>query len=793
MKMTMDMTKSFERRCYCHYDISHKRFCFSRYYSRKSLASQILQMRRLAKQIKTGLDAWKLHDCIISTLNLINSSPLLDSLLGKFYMRTNVTYGVNPIGLFIRSVNVVDEILKTFVEEQHDVLFETKNVYRRLVQKKSLPGLLAASRLLDQVVNCINGIEENIFCVLFRMAAVLSQIIYKSNYLNFEQFSVIELFKKIFELISDHKIMFSLSLLSNIGLKKCNSSLFDNVFYAMDHYTLTDFSVINGSIFFPLMLNGVNISINITRYQYDFKWLYDIILSQVKITEIESNKSCNVTIYMDLWHISTLTMLSMLEELAVNESIRFAIIVPGVFMKRYKNCQNEKWTFFYRQTAAELSKITEEDFEKKYIEYEMTQPQINTTLESLISDIFEKIKTGLLSLVFRDNIVKFSILKEQVTSCLGCSLDCLPTNHGINVCNRSLINLTEFVKSNLEHTQFEFFDYVRIKEKYFDLHELREVVCELVILSNAIIDTAILKKDVLINGIEKSRALGISIAGLHSLFMILKIRFDSEEAIDLYKIISENIYYSAVRTSVDCCKNGGEICELFYNSKYKDGILYCDMFKTSLKLPNFLWSTLKEDVKTYGIRNIYFISNSLLEHECDILGVSPSICPIRANKILKKSKIKVTEVKNNDSYKQCVDLHILQIPVYNKYLIYDHSENMNKLAMIGFDVSNLKYEYDTWEKMNIFQCGFDYSIDSMLRMYCSALPFIDQIQSTIYYYVNEDDILNNFLKIYEAGFKVAIYKGIFKQRSYALKKQDNSCDLLRGKAGLVFDGINVVC
>ena len=106
-------------------------------------------------------------------------------------------------------------------------------------------------------------------------------------------------------------------------------------------------------------------------------------------------------------------------------------------------------------------------------------------------------------------------------------------------------------------------------------------------------------------GLEQ-RAIGIGVQGLADVFFLLDLVFTSEEAKELNKNIFETIYYAAISESCELVKSGKRDKYKFFNdSPISRGIFQFDMWGIEENKLSGMWdwTSLKEDVKKYGICN----------------------------------------------------------------------------------------------------------------------------------------------------------------------------------------------
>lgn len=104
------------------------------------------------------------------------------------------------------------------------------------------------------------------------------------------------------------------------------------------------------------------------------------------------------------------------------------------------------------------------------------------------------------------------------------------------------------------------------------------------------------------------RPVGLGIMGLQDLLFQLRIPFESEEAVRLSAEIQEEIYYVALKTSVELAKAAGPHTD-FEHTHAAKGILQFDLAgKADAVADKARWDALKEEIRTHGLRNSLMIA-----------------------------------------------------------------------------------------------------------------------------------------------------------------------------------------
>ncbi|ANC96527.1 ribonucleotide reductase subunit 1 [macacine betaherpesvirus 9] len=796
-KSILNHGMGLSRKCFCHQEISKKRFCYSRFYFKTLLYKQLYDISKIMQKLNSSLDAWFLRDTIISSLGATHNAPYIDRLLGKFYLKTNLDSEYDPMVLFLGSGNILQQSIIDFVNankiEIAKVIQDIKNTW---IARFS-PGVLAASRFLDEISNSFNGIEESVPAIFLRVSATLANQIQKTKYLN-QTWHEAFFFEELIQLFSHGVCTLSSPCFGNLGLKADRNSVFDTVFYNISNYSLEDFLFFNNNFFLPAMLNGSYVSVNLTRYHHEAESLLELLLSQMQIIEKDTNKTTGLTVYIEVWHLSLLMWLDLCEILPENIQINFCVVIPGIFMDRAKNTDSY-WSVFQKSVATDLGLYNEQSFTLKYLEYEKTVEHARIKTEVLIDNICRCMRKGKMGLIFRKNICDYSVLPQIPSYCLGNSMDIIPFEYGLNACFRVILNVTSFVDNNVDENMVQNFDFAQFNGKFFNLKRMRQIVTKLIIIANSVIDYAVENNDIFMDGIIEARSVAICITGLHSVFMVMGLAFNEQSSRDLYRIICEQIYYSCLRASVDCCINGAEPCKLFEKSKYAQGILHCDLYENVIyTLPNCLWEVLRTDIQKYGLRNLAFVSGSAMEREFDLTNCSAAYWPIEGNKILRRSNIKVlhpSTVLHCDTSVYSTELQTLYIPVYNTQFLKKFKKHLDYLSSFCYNVAEItgkEFTEEEMKEMRLFNNGFAYSMKDMFEMYSVALPFTDHGQSNIFFVNDLEHIKDVLISMYDNGFKTGIFKVVCKKEFYKTINPCKKFDLLGGYSdGVVMHAMHV--
>lgn len=183
------------------------------------------------------------------------------------------------------------------------------------------------------------------------------------------------------------------------------------------------------------------------------------------------------------------------------------------------------------------------------------------------------------------------------------------------VCNLASIALPAFIEK--ETNSFN----------YDELHKLTRIVTRNL---NKVIDINFYPTEKTKRSNFRHRPIGLGIQGLADVFLILKLSFSSEPAKTMNKNIFETIYHAALEESCLMAEEQGHY-ESFPGCPASKGILQFDMWGVQPGNERHDWDTLKEKIKTHGLRNSLLMAPMPTASTSQILGYNECIEPITSN------------------------------------------------------------------------------------------------------------------------------------------------------------------
>ena len=325
-------------------------------------------------------------------------------------------------------------------------------------------------------------------------------------------------------------------------------------------------------------------------------------------------------VYLEPWHADIFDFLELKKNHGKEEmrarDLFYALWIPDLFMQRVEN--NEMWSLFCPNEAPGLAEVWGEDFERLYEKYEKEGKfRRQVKAQDLWFEVMEaQIETGTPYMLYKDAANRKSNQKNLGTiksSNLCTEIMEYTSPDEVAVCNLASLALPKFINEK------GVFDHQK-------LYEITKVVTKNL---NKVIDVNYYPVEEAKNSNLKHRPIGIGVQGLADAFSMLRMPFDSPEAIELNKEIHETIYFGAMEASMELSKLNGPY-ESFKGSPVSKGIFQFDMWGVNPST-RWDWTRLKQDVKQYGVRNSLLLAPMPTASTSQILGNNECFEPYTSN------------------------------------------------------------------------------------------------------------------------------------------------------------------
>lgn len=438
-------------------------------------------------------------------------------------------------------------------------------------------------------------------------------------------------------------------------------------------------------------------------------------------------------IYLEPWHADIIDFLHLKknhgkEELRARD-LFYALWIPDLFMKRVE--ENGAWSLFCPNEAPGLADCYGEEFEALYTRYEQEGRQRKTIkAQDLWMTIVEsQIETGTPYMLYKDACNAKSNQKNLGTirsSNLCTEIIEYTAPDEVAVCNLASVALPRYIKDGA-----------------FDFNRLFDVVYVMTKNLNKIIDNNYYPVEEARKSNMRHRPIGLGVQGLADVFIILRMPFDSEEAAQLNRDIFETIYYAALTSSKDLAKLHGPY-ETFAGSPASQGILQFDMW--NVKPSNrWEWDVLKNEIKTYGLRNSLLVAPMPTASTSQILGNNECFEPYTSNIYTRRTLSGEFTVVNKHLLKDLVKLGLWNQQMKDKIIAANGS--IQNIPEIPKEIKEL---YKTvWEiKQKV-----------IIDMAADRGAFIDQSQSLNLFMAqpNTSKISSMHFYAWKKGLKTGMY------------------------------------
>jgi len=500
------------------------------------------------------------------------------------------------------------------------------------------------------------------------------------------------------------------------------------------------------------------------------------------------------------------------DEEARARDLFYALWIPDLFMKRIG--ENGDWTLMCPDKCPGLSDVYGDEFDALYQKYE-SEGRGNKTMKvrDLWFKILDsQIETGTPYMLYKDACNQKSNQKNLGTiksSNLCTEIIEYSDENETAVCNLASIALSKFIKEttnpftdkitiytkndckwcdllkvllkrkSIEFTQHNINpdDFDEFKSKHnietlpilyhgdnlvggysstldllrntFDYHLLHKVTKIVTNNLNNVIDINFYPTDKTKTSNMRHRPIGIGVQGLADALAMLDIPFHSDEAKNINKLIFETMYHGALEMSMEISKDK-EPYSTFQGSPASKGILQFDMWNVTPS-NRYDWSSLKNDIKTHGIRNSLLLAPMPTASTSQILGNNECFEPFTSNIYVRRTIAGEFVCINKFLLKELIELDLWTDDIKNQII----RQNGSVQDVIGIPKA-LKEKYKiVWE----------IPMKHILEMAADRGAFICQSQSTNLWM--KEPTYNKLTAMHFYAWKKGLKTGIYYLRTKA--------------------------
>ncbi|MDF2940007.1 MAG: nrdA [Gammaproteobacteria bacterium] len=476
-----------------------------------------------------------------------------------------------------------------------------------------------------------------------------------------------------------------------------------------------------------------------------------------------------VCAYLETWHCDIEEFLELRknsgDDRRRTHDMNTANWVPDLFMKRVM--EDKEWTLFTPNEVPDLHDLFGEEFEKAYVKAEekAAQGKIMSKKVSAVN-LWRKMlgmlfETGHPWVTFKDpcnlrspqqhcGVVHSSNLCTEIT--LNTSED------EIAVCNLGSINLPS-----------------HLKDGKLDSKKLRKNVHTAVRMLDNVIDINYYSVPQARKSNLRHRPVGLGIMGFQDALYAQKIPYDSDAAVEFADKSMEEISYYAIEASSKLAEERGAY-ETYEGSLWSKGILPIDSinllqharggkYLEQDRSQSMDWNSLRNKVRTKGMRNSNVMAIAPTATIANITGVSQSIEPTYQN----------LYVKSNLSG---------EFTVVNEYLVQDlkalklwDEVMVNDLKYFNGSVQNI--DRIPTDLKRLYATAFEIDASWLIEAASRRQKWLDQAQSlNLYIAKPSGKVLDNIYKLaWQRGLKTTYYLRSLGATNTEKSTVDRSSDL----------------
>ena len=345
--------------------------------------------------------------------------------------------------------------------------------------------------------------------------------------------------------------------------------------------------------------------------------------------------------YLETWHLDIEEFLDLRKNTGDDRrrthDMNTANWIPDLFMKRVS--EEKEWTLFSPDDTPDLHDLYGQEFEERYVHYEQLAEQGELKNFKTIGavDLWRKIlsmlyETGHPWITFKDpcNVRSPQSHVGAVHSSNLCTEITLNTSDNeIAVCNLGSVNLA-----------------AHVTDDGLDLDKLETTINTAMRMLDNVIDYNYYSVGKARASNLRHRPVGLGVMGFQDALYKLRIPYASEQAVNFADVSMEAISYYAIKASTNLAEERGTYTT-YKGSLWSQGILPYDSVKLLEKARGgFLtvdqtitldWDTLRERVKTVGMRNSNTMAIAPTATISNICGVTQSIEPTYQNLFVKSN------------------------------------------------------------------------------------------------------------------------------------------------------------
>ena len=343
----------------------------------------------------------------------------------------------------------------------------------------------------------------------------------------------------------------------------------------------------------------------------------------------------SATVHFPIWHQEIEDIIVLKNNKGTQDNrvrkLDYSIQLSALFYQRFIEA-GEITLFSPHDVPGLYDAFGTEYFDDLYVRYENDKsiPRKTIDAQELILDLLkERSETGRIYLMNIDHCNSHSSFKDKVSMSNLCQEITLPTDPidhiddaggEIALCILSAINVGKITQLDQLEDLCDL--SVRGLEELIDYQQYPVAAARRSTLAR--------------------RSLGVGYIGLAHYIAKNKVKYSDPQAWKLVHDLSEAFQYYLLKASNQIAQEKGA-CEYFDHTKYSDGLLPIDTYKQDVDdiVPNVLnydWDTLRNDIKTHGLRHSTLSAQMPSESSSIVSNATNGVEPPRDYVSIKKSK-----------------------------------------------------------------------------------------------------------------------------------------------------------
>ena len=342
----------------------------------------------------------------------------------------------------------------------------------------------------------------------------------------------------------------------------------------------------------------------------------------------------SATVHFPIWHQEIEDIIVLKNNKGTEDNrvrkLDYSIQISKLFYERF--IKNEEISLFSPHDVPGLYDAFGTDaFDSCYVDYESDKsiPRKTVRAQELFLDILkERAETGRLYIMNIDHCNSHSSFKDKVNMSNLCQEITLPTDPLQHIDGDGEIALCILSAVNVG--------------KLKNLDEM-ENLCDLAVRG---LEELIDYQDYPVEAAKKStlarRSLGVGFIGLAHYLAKNNVKYDDPASWELVHKLTESFQYNLLKSSNEIAKEKGA-CEYFSRTKYADGILPIDTYKSDVDeivKPeyNYDWESLRVSITKHGLRHSTLSAQMPSESSSVVSNETNGIEAPRGYLSVKKSK-----------------------------------------------------------------------------------------------------------------------------------------------------------